>query len=156
MKKFIGLFLVSVLLVSGCSSSESNDKKSVVCTLEMDGNTIEYDLGYDSDEKIKTIKGTVSMESEVEVDDSQLEMIESVYSSMFDEIEGIEYELNVDKSNKKKVTIVIDIDLDKYDAEEDALGMFATVSDKDSISEIKVSDMVKGFEASGGECGEIK
>lgn len=156
MKKFIGLFLVSVLLVSGCSSSGGNDKKTVTCNLEMEGNTIEYELGYDSDEKIKTIKGTVAIESEEEIDDSQMKMVESLYSSMFDKIEGIGYELNQDKNDKKKVTIVIDIDLEKYDAEEDALGMFATVSDKGDISKLKVSDMVKGFEASGGECGEVK
>lgn len=154
MKKFIGLFLVSVLLISGCSGS--NDEKSVACTLEMEGSTLEYDFGYDSDEKIKTIKGTITLESEEEMDDSQMEMLESVYSSMFDKIEGVDYELSSDEKNKKKVTIAIDIDLDKYDAEEDALGMFATVSDKDDISNLKVSEMVKGFEASGGECGEIK
>lgn len=153
MKKFIGLFLVSVLLVSGCSSSGGNDKKTVTCNLEMEGNTIEYELGYDSNEKVESIKGTVTVESEEEMDDSQMKMIETVYSSMFDKIEGIGYELNQDKSDKKKVTIVIDIDLEKYDAEEDALGMFATVSDK---TKLKVSDMVKGFEASGGECGKVK
>lgn len=154
MKKFIGLFLVSVLLISGCSGS--NDEKSVACTLEMEGSTLEYDFGYDSDEKIKTIKGTITLESEEEMDDSQMEMLESVYSSMFDKIEGVDYELSSDEKNKKKVTIAIDIDLDKYDAEEDALGMFATVSDKDDISDLKVSDMVKGFELAGGKCGEIK
>lgn len=156
MKKLIGLFLVSVLLVSGCSSSGGNDKNIVTCSMNMEGNTIEYELGYDSDEVIKTIKGTVAIESPEEVDDSQMAMIESVYSSMFDKIAGIEYELKQDESDKKKVTIIIDIDLEKYDAEEDALGMFATITDKDDISKLKVKDMVKGFEASGGECGEVK
>lgn len=156
MKKFIGLFLASVLLISGCSGSGGNDKKTVTCNLDMEGNTIKYELGYDSDEKIKTIKGTVAIESEEEIDDDQMKMIESLYSSMFDKIEGIDYELSQDKSDKKKVTIVIDIDLDKYDAEEDALGMFATISDKDNISKLKVSDMVKSFEAAGGDCGEVK
>lgn len=158
MKKLLGLFLVSVLIVSGCSGSDKNkkDENTVTCTLQQGENKIEYELGYDAKELVKTIKGTVLVASDEEVNDEQMEMIESVYSSMFDEIEGIDYELNLNKSNKKEVTIIIDIDLEKYDAEEDALGMFANITDKEDITKTKVSDITKSFEASGGECGKIK
>lgn len=156
MKKIVGLFLAVVLMVSGCSNSGKKGG-SVTCSMEQEGSQLRYDLGYNEDKILKTMKGTVMVTSDKEIADEEMKLVESLYSSMFDDVEGIKYSIKL-ADNKKDITIIIDIDLSKYDAENDELSMFASLDEeeREEITNVNIEDIVKEFEGQGAECSKVK
>ncbi len=153
MKKLIALLFVSVLVVSGCSSKAKD--KTTVCKIETGGQEIAYEYTYGDDDKVKKLILSTTEENDKDITDEDLDMAKGVYDSMFKDIKGLSYEMTVDKKNKKKITIQLIIDTEKYDAEKDVTGIFNVVGEDDKDKKvIKGKSLTKYFKDLDAKCSE--
>lgn len=152
MKKLVGLFLVSMLVLSGCSS---NKDKSVTCTLEQDNNKTQYKVAYDDKKVMKSLEVAVNTKAEEEISDSDYELVQSLYNTMFADTKGVEVTTSL-ADNKKSMDLTVKIDLDKYDYEADELGFISKISSKETFKEMNANEVVKSLKGKGFECGKVE
>ncbi|NBK98293.1 MAG: DUF1307 domain-containing protein [Erysipelotrichia bacterium] len=159
MKKLIGVFLVSLLVISGCSNGskkKSEKVNSVTCTTDvMEGAKLQYDLKYDNDKILTGFKVTGIQTSKEAISDADVEAAKEGVKSMYGEIDGVKTSFEL-SSDKKELSYSLDIDFGNYDFEKDELGMFGAVESKEDITKVNVKDMVKKFEEGDIKCGEVK
>lgn len=161
MKKII-LFLCMLLTISACSNNDSNkskdvkkDEKQVVCKLdESDQAGVEVTYTYDKDKNITKIHNVSYLQftddelSELSLDDYYQQII-----NQYKEAEGesgVEVKITKEE-DKKRIQMVVDIQIDIYDLEADILNV-TNDGEMDNVEEL-----VKLYEAMGiYSCGEIK
>lgn len=161
MKKII-LFLCMLLVVSACSNKDNDksddlkkDEKQVVCKLdESDEAGVEVTYTYDKDKKITKIHNVSYLQfTDDELSESSLEDYYQQITNQYKEAEGesgVEVKITKDE-DKKRIQMVVDIQIDIYDLEADILNV-TNDGEMDTIEEL-----VKLYEAMGiYSCGEIK
>lgn len=115
MKKFLFLFAALMLVVvTGCGKTNS-----LKCTYEDDEQKAVYEMEFDKNDEISTLKMTTSMKLEEELTDEETEQMKSYMSLMcmgFD-YEGSKCDVEVEKN---AVNLVISIDMTKLTDEEKA------------------------------------
>ena len=149
MKKLLALVFVGVLAVSGCSSKDA--AKTTTCKIENGGQNISYAYTYGDDKKVTKLEMSTSEVTDEEITDESLDMAKGVYDSMFKDIKGLTYEMNVDKKDKKKITIKLIIDMKEYDTEKDVTGIFSVVGEG---KDIKAEALTKHLETLDAKCSE--
>lgn len=153
MKKLASLLFVGVLFLGGCSSSDN----SVTCTLEQDNEKLEYVFDYDGDKNLTGFNMITDMTSDEAFTQDDLDKMDAVFKLSTSMVDGVDYTMTHDEKTMKSIAIKITVDIEKYDAETDALGFMNTFggSEKD-IKKMKVSKIVKTIEGEGAKCGEVK
>lgn len=152
-KNIIGLFVICCILV-GCSSNSSKDssdeKKAsnkTTCVLTSDDYSVDYNLIYDDEGIMKDIEITSAQAVEEELTD---DMISTAYDSLNSEIkdiEGISIKIKATGDDKKTLSVTTIFDVNKYDFETDAAGVFGGSIDMKNMNYKDVKEMIVSFGA---------
>lgn len=161
MKKII-LFLCMLLTISACSNNDKDkskdvkkDEKQVVCKLdESDQAGVEVTYTYDEEKNITKIHNVSYLQfTDEELSESSLNDYYQQIVNQYKEAEGesgVEVKITKDE-DKKRIQMVVDIQIDIYDLEADILNV-TNDGEMDNVEEL-----VKLYEAMGVySCGEIK
>lgn len=161
MKKII-LFLCMLLTISACSNNDNDkskdvkkDEKQVVCKLdESDQAGVEVTYTYDEEKNITKIHNVSYLQfTDDELSESPLDDYYQQIINQYKEAEGesgVEVKITKDE-DKKRIQMVVDIQIDIYDLEADILNV-TNDGEMDNVEEL-----VKLYEAMGVySCGEIK
>lgn len=161
MKKII-LFLCMLLTISACSNNDNDkskdvkkDEKQVVCKLdESDQAGVEVTYTYDEEKNITKIHNVSYLQfTDDELSESSLDDYYQQIVNQYKEAEGepgVEVKITKDE-DKKRIQMVVDIQIDIYDLEADILNV-TNDGEMDNVEEL-----VKLYEAMGVySCGEIK
>lgn len=161
MKKIL-LSLCLLLMISACSSNDSKsekdtdkNEKQVVCKLdESDEAGVEVTYTYDEDKNITKIHNVSYLQfTDDELTESSLDDYYQQIISQYKEVEGesgVDVKITKDE-DKKRIQMVVDIQIDIYDLEADVLNV-TNDGEMDNVEEL-----VKLSEAMGVySCGEIK
>lgn len=161
MKKVL-LSLCLLLMISACSSNDSKsekdtdkNEKQVMCKLdESDEAGVEVTYTYDEDKNITKIHNVSYLQfTDDELTESSLDDYYQQIISQYKEVEGdsgVDVKITKDE-DKKRIQMVVDIQIDIYDLEADVLNV-TNDGEMDNVEEL-----VKLSEAMGVySCGEIK
>lgn len=161
MKKIL-LSLCLLLMISACSSNDSKsekdtnkNEKQVMCKLdESDEAGVEVTYTYDEDKNITKIHNVSYLQfTDDELTESSLDDYYQQIISQYKEVEGdsgVDVKITKDE-DKKRIQMVVDIQIDIYDLEADVLNV-TNDGEMDNVEEL-----VKLSEAMGVySCGEIK
>lgn len=161
MKKIM-LFLCMLLTISACSNNDNEksedvkkDEKQVVCKLdESDQAGVEVTYTYDEEKNITKIHNVSYLQfTDDELSESSLDDYYQQIVNQYKEAEGesgVEVKITKDE-DKKRIQMVVDIQIDIYDLESDILNV-TNDGEMDNVEEL-----VKLYEAMGVySCGEIK
>lgn len=161
MKKIL-LSLCLLLMISACSSNDSKsekdtdkNEKQVMCKLdESDEAGVEVTYTYDEDKNITKIHNVSYLQfTDDELTESSLDDYYQQIISQYKEVEGdsgVDVKITKDE-DKKRIQMVVDIQIDIYDLEADVLNV-TNDGEMDNVEEL-----VKLSEAMGiYSCGEIK
>lgn len=161
MKKIL-LSLCLLLMISACSSNDSKsekdtdkNEKQVMCKLdESDEAGVEVTYTYDEDKNITKIHNVSYLQfTDDELTESSLDDYYQQIVSQYKKVEGdsgVDVKITKDE-DKKRIQMVVDIQIDIYDLEADVLNV-TNDGEMDNVEEL-----VKLSEAMGiYSCGEIK
>lgn len=161
MKKILLSFCL-LLMISACSSNDSKsekdtdkNEKQVMCKLdESDEAGVEVTYTYDEDKNITKIHNVSYLQfTDDELTESSLDDYYQQIISQYKEVEGdsgVDVKITKDE-DKKRIQMVVDIQIDIYDLEADVLNV-TNDGEMDNVEEL-----VKLSEAMGiYSCGEIK
>lgn len=148
MKKFLGVMFFSILLVTGCSSTE---EKKMTCTRSLSQNGMKIELNYTVNYKGSTVAKVESIETVTSEDTNILETykqtVENIYSP-YKDLEYYEYDLSIEGNTFTSKAV---IDYEHIDTEK----MISIDSANAQIikdGKINVDDMQKLYESVGASC----
>lgn len=143
MKKLLSL--CCVLLLAGCSTTQS-EEKTTVCKLSEDGMEITNTLVYKGDEVIKqTIDSAVTVEG---ADTETLTAFVDEYAKLYDDIKGTQYSYDL-KDNVLTENIIIEYSSENI---EDLLEMGIISSEDENIRFVSYKQTIDLLKESGFTC----
>lgn len=145
MKKFMVVCFVALWLCSGCGRREGSDL--TVCTIESETITLEATLKGNGDEvRYVDLRSIHVPYTEDEIDDSQVELIKSLFMKQHGILDEEYVETKVDKKDHKVIVSI------KINLQEEGATSFLQTFGFGNGSSTNIKEIVEASKTSGAKC----